>query len=337
MEMSSSDSITKWLENRVPLWQELGRLQRDVEKGAGIRMDQAVAAVNGYRETARDLTLARQLMPDSRVCRELATLYTAFHQSIYRQPTFFLRDLARLIRTDIPRATREIRWHIVAVTTIFILSGLTGWILVQTFPELAALFASEQMIDMVGKGSLWTDDLINVVPSSVLSVEIFSNNITVSLFACCLGVLFGLGTIYIISLNGLMLGGIFAFTNQHQLAGRLFEFIVAHGVVELSVICLSGAVGASIGEALARPGLLTRRAAFEIAAKRGMKLMTVCVVFLIGAGIIEGYVSPDPWFPLASRVVIGFSYMTLFVAMLSGPFRRSTFRRDDVAVASDRW
>lgn len=336
MGMADSASITKWLENRVPLWQEFGRLQRDVEKGAGIRMDQAVAAVNGYRETARDLTLARQLMPDSRVCRQLSTLYTAFHQSIYRQPTFFLRDLARLIRIDIPRATREIRWHIVAVTTIFILSGLTGWILVQTFPELAALFASEQMIDMVGKGSLWTDDLINVVPSSVLSVEIFSNNITVSLFACCLGVLFGLGTIYIISLNGLMLGGIFAFTNQHQLAGRLFEFIVAHGVVELSVICLSGAVGASIGEALARPGLLTRRAAFEIAAKRGMKLMTVCVVFLIGAGIIEGYVSPDPWFPLSSRVVIGLSYMALFVAMLSGPFRSDTFRRDDAAVAPDR-
>jgi len=323
--MSGNTSIRKWLEQRVPLWQKLGQLQREVEQGAGIQVDQAMAAVGGYREIARDLTLARQMMPDSRVCRQLSTLYTGFHQSIYRQPSFFLRDLSRMIRIEIPQATREIRWHIIAVTAIFVLSGLIGWILVQMFPELAALFASERMIDMVGKGSLWTDDLINVVPSSVLSVGIFTNNITVALFACCLGVLFGLGTIYIISLNGLMLGGIFAFTSQHDMAGRLFEFIVAHGIVELSVICLAGAVGASIGEALARPGTLARSAAFELAAKRGMKLMAVCVVFLVGAGIIEGYVSPDPSFPLVSRILIGVSYMVLFVAMLAGPFRRGDY------------
>jgi len=334
--MSSSTSIRKWLENRVSLWRELGNLKVEVEQGSGLRVDQAIAAVNGYRELARDLTLARQMMPNSRVCQQLSTLYTEFHQIIYRRRANVFGDLLQMFRVDVPQAVRQIRWHIVVVTTIFILSGVAGWVLVQTFPELAALFASEDMIDRVGKGGLWTDDLINVVPSSILSIGIFTNNISVSLFACCLGVFFGLGTFYIIALNGMMLGSIFAFTSQHGLAGRLFEFIIAHGVVELSAICISGAVGASIGEALARPGLMTRRAAFEVAAKRGLKLMVVCVLFLVGAGIIEGYVSPNPFFPLSSRVVIGFCYMVLFVAVLSGPFRRVPVIRDDVAARSDR-
>jgi uncharacterized membrane protein SpoIIM required for sporulation len=179
----------------------------------------------------------------------------------------------------------------------------------------------------VQRGELWTDDLLNVFPSSVLSLQIFTNNIVVSLFAVCLGVLYGLGTFYIIGLNGLMLGGVFAFTAQHGIADRLFQFVVAHGFVELSVVCVAGAVGASLGEALARPGSVTRGAAFQAAVRRGLRLMSVCVVFLVGAGLIEGFVSPDPRVPLAARLAIGLGYFLLFVLVLSGALDRLSRRR----------
>ena len=85
------------------------------------------------------------------------------------------------------------------------------------------LVASEQMIATVEGGNLWTDDILNVVPSSMLSVQILANNVTVSLFAYAVGIIFGLGTFYIIALNGLMIGGIFAFTYQHHLAMKLLS------------------------------------------------------------------------------------------------------------------
>jgi uncharacterized membrane protein SpoIIM required for sporulation len=149
-------------------------------------------------------------------------------------------------------------------------------------------------------------------------VQIFTNNILVSLFACCLGVLYGLGTMYIIGMNGFMLGAVFAFTGQYGLDARLFEFVVAHGIVELSVIVIAGAAGISLGEALIRPGRLTRRAAFEKAVRQASAVMLVCILFLVGAGVIEGFVSPNPTFPLAARAVIGMCYMVIFVAVLSG-------------------
>ena len=62
--------------------------------------------------------------------------------------------------------------------------------------------------------------MLNVVPSSVLSLQILTNNIVVSLFAYCAGFLFGLGTFYILGLNGLMLGAVFAFTGQHGTGRR---------------------------------------------------------------------------------------------------------------------
>ncbi len=81
-----------------------------------------------------------------------------------------------------------------------------GYALVHRYPELIALFASPELIATVERGQLWTEGLLNIVPSSILSVQILTNNIVVSLFAYCAGFLFGLGTLYILGLNGLMLG-----------------------------------------------------------------------------------------------------------------------------------
>ena len=215
-------------------------------------------------------------------------------------------------------AAWQLRWHIASVSLGFCLAGCAGWWLVASYPELIGLFASEAMIEKVQSGELWTDDLLNVTPSSMLSLGILTNNIVVTLSAASLGVFYGLGTIYIIGLNGLMLGGVFAFTAQHGLAGRLFEFVCAHGFVELSVIAIGGAVGFYIGEAIARPGHLARVESFRRAVSRTSALIVVCVVFLVGAGLIEGYVSPDDRFSLAMRLIIGLGYWVLFLLALIG-------------------
>ena len=95
-------------------------------------------------------------------------------------------------------------------------------------------------------------------------------------------------------------------------------FVVAHGVVELSVICLAGAAGIQLGEALVRPGLKTRMAAFRDAVRQAAKLLPLVALFLVGAGIIEGYVSPNDSYPLVVRVIVGVGYGILLWAVLSG-------------------
>jgi uncharacterized membrane protein SpoIIM required for sporulation len=149
-------------------------------------------------------------------------------------------------------------------------------------------------------------------------VQILANNIVVSLFAYCAGFLFGLGTLYILGLNGLMLGAVFALVSQHGLRAQLLSFLVAHGCVELSVMCLSGAAGAAVGEALIRPGPAGRIESFREAALSSGKLLIACAVLLIGAGVLEGYVSPNPRFALWARVAFGVSYWLFMVALLSG-------------------
>ena len=208
--------------------------------------------------------------------------------------------------------------HILSVTLLFIVSTVTGAWLVYSYPDLIALFASPQLIATVERGELWTDGLLNVTPSAVLSVSILTNNIVVSFFAFCSGIVFGLGTFYLIGTNGLSLGAIFAFTTQHELGGRLFDFIAAHGFVELSCICIAGAAGSYLGEALIRPGERTRSEAFRAAAAEGIRVMLAVTLLLLICGFIEGYVSPDPEVPRWARITIGVGYWLFMISLLRG-------------------
>ena len=311
-------TLAQWLRRRVPDWRRLETLLREQRDRADESHADVIELVDRFRSLGRDLSLARALMPGSSVCRELENLFLKAHEAVFRRPGRFGAQLAELFRDDVPRVFHELVATIWITATLFFGTAVLGWLLVSFNPELASLFASEKMIENVQKGELWTDGLLNIVPSSVLSVQIMANNIVVSLFAFALGALYGLGTIYVISLNGFMLGGIFAFTANYDMAGRLFNFVVAHGVVELSVICLAGAAGIQLGHALVHPGLKTRSEAFRDAVKRAGILLPVVVVFLVGAGLIEGYISPDDRYSLSLRVAVGVGYGVLLWAVLTG-------------------
>jgi uncharacterized membrane protein SpoIIM required for sporulation len=206
---------------------------------------------------------------------------------------------------------------------LLVLSALAGWWLISSYPELIGLIASEHMISDVERGHLWTDQILNVAPSSVLSAQIFSNNVVVAAGAFCAGILFGLGTFYMIALNGLMLGGLLAFTHQHGLMLSLVRFILAHGPVELSVICLAGAAGTALGESLIRPSRPTRAQSFRACAEHLGPLLVACALLLLGAGLIEGFISPDARFSIPFRVTVGVSYWITMLLLLSGRlFRR---------------
>jgi uncharacterized membrane protein SpoIIM required for sporulation len=278
----------------------------------------ATQMIDDYRLLAHDLARARRLMPESRARTFLEAAYAQAHATLYKPASHPGYAVWSFFRDQVPAAIRWLMPHIIWVTLLFLVSVFMGGWLVHTYPDLINLFASPDLIATVERGELWTEGLLNVVPSSVLSLQILTNNIVVSLFAYCAGFLFGLGTFYIVGLNGLMLGAIFVFTAQHGLDHALFRFIVAHGCVELSVMVLSGAAGAAVGEALIRPTTASRGQSFQQAALRTGKVIIACVVLLIGCGFIEGYISPDPDFPLWTRVVVGVGYWLFMIALLRG-------------------
>lgn len=302
---NAKEALTHWLKSRLKYWHHLEDALTNNSAETQNKLDNAREILTGFRSIQSDLSLARRNMPDHPLTRYLENLFFRFQEIIYQPPGHYLTQIKDLFDIEVPCLMRKMLMPITLTAIIFILSIVAGWLLVSNFPNLSTLFASTEMINHVQNGKLWTDDLLNIMPSSLVSLGIITNNITVSLFAFALGALYGLGTLYIITMNGLMLGGVFAFTAQYNLAERLFKFIIGHGIVELSVIVIAGAMGLRLGEALIRPGDKNRLQAFQITTLNAGKVLFVAVPFLILAGLIEGFISPDDRYSLLSRIVIG--------------------------------
>jgi uncharacterized membrane protein SpoIIM required for sporulation len=314
--MSAGSAASAWMKSRSAIWSEW--LAHSQSHARHLDVEAAQRHIERYRALARDLATARRLLPGSRATAALEALYVAAHASIDRSAPHTRSTLLRLFRDDIPSIVVSLRPTILWLGLLLFASASAGWWLISTYPDLIVLSASRQMIEAVEHGRLWTDGMLNITPASILSARILSNNIVVSLFAFCAGIFFGLGAFYLTAINGLMLGAMFAFTHQFGLDGELLKFVLAHGPVELSVMCIAGAAGTSLGESLIRPTAPTRRESFQQAASRVARVLLACALLLIGCGLIEGFISPNPQVSLAARAIIGFGYWLLMLLLLSG-------------------
>jgi len=82
---------------------------------------------------------------------------------------------------------------------------------------------------------------------------------------------------------------------------------VGHGVIELSCIFIAGGAGFLIGTALLMPGDLSRGDALKSRGMEAVRLIVGCVPLLVVAGIIEGFISPQPISPF---IKIGIGALT---------------------------
>ncbi len=324
---TGDSTANAWIRSRGRLWAEwLSTLQT---RPRALSVSEAQRYIERYRALAADLATARRLLPQGSTTLALESLYASAHAAIDRAPRHGLAVLRHLFQVRIPASIAALRTSILWIALLLVLSAGAGLWLIDQYPELIGLVASPEMIEKVQHGQLWTADILNVTPSSVMSVRILSNNITVSIFAFCTGVFFGLGAFYITALNGLMLGALFAFTHQHGLDGELLKFALAHGPVELSVMCIAAAAGSAIGESLIRPDAPTRRESFERAAARVGPALLACALLLVICGIIEGFVSPNPRIPLWPRLLIGLGYWGLMLLLLRGGYTRRRLRKTE--------
>jgi uncharacterized membrane protein SpoIIM required for sporulation len=320
--MTPGVKTPSWLAQRSVVWSRLGESLATWRRGRLSRQD-ALQALDGYRALARDVASARKALAGSPITLALETLYASLHAIVNREPRHTRASLRHLYAVEIPATVQGLKPYLLGVWFLFALSTAAGWWLIHTWPTLVGLVASPEIVRHVEHGELWTDGILNITPSSVLSIRIFTNNIAVTLFACVAGIFYGLGTFYVIANNGLMLGGVFAFTQIHGLDGDLLKFIVAHGTVELSMICLGGAAGVALGESLIRPKLASRRDSLQQCTTKIARLFAALIPLLIICGLIEGFVSPDPAIGWPVRLLLGAANLGLMYAVLSGRLFRS--------------
>jgi uncharacterized membrane protein SpoIIM required for sporulation len=193
---------------------------------------------------------------------------------------------------------------------------------VHSNPETETYFLPQTIIQQLDRGTLWTDNMkANPSESSFL----MTNNIRVAFNAFAFGILFGVGSLLLLFHNGLFaFGGPLQVCIQHGMGNRLVNFMIAHGVIELTTIFIAGGAGMLIGFALLFPGDLPRWQAVRVKSKEATILIAGCVPLLVIAGMIEGMVSLNRHVDTPTRIAVAASSALFLIAYLGFSGRKET-------------
>ena len=297
-------SLSHFIASRQPHWSELGDLLTRSE-GNGLRRFAAgdiERLGRGYRQVMSDLAIARRDFPDDQLTQWLNGLASRAHLRLYRAPAPAWRQFGQFFWTDFARRFRSAGGYLLISALLLFGPALLAYLAAWLDPTLREALVPVEMRRTMEGGHTWTDIAPNLRPG--MATLIFTNNIRVTFFAFAGGVLFGIGTVYVLVSNGLMLGSALGAAQFYGVAPLLLSFISPHGILELTCIVIAGAAGLMLGDALLRPGLLQRREALARAARRAIELLLGAAPVLVIAGLIEGFISPSD-LPIGVKLAIG--------------------------------
>ncbi len=289
-------AIDRFIETHKTAWQRLEDLLKLLDSSSLRRLNREEVRELGriYRRTASDLAIARAESRDPRLINYLNSLVIRAHGRIYQADTGGGSRIKEFFVRDFPQTFRR-TWRYTAVSFgVFALFSVIGFLGTKYDPEFSELVGVPPAFreGAIETKTHWWEDLNEA--NQVGASSIFTHNIQVTIYTFAFGALFGVGTLFYLAYNGAVIASVVSLTYNAGFGNDLVTFMVAHGVIELSCIFIAGGAGLLIGSALVMPGDLSRADALKSRGKDAVRLMMGVAVFLVIAGLIEGFISPVP-------------------------------------------
>ena len=271
---------------------------------------------NLYVELTDDLSYAKTFYPSGNTFVYLNSIAAVAHQKIYKTKKEPKNRLVSFFKTEFPLQFYQ---HQKQLTIAFI---------VFTFFALVGAFSSANDVDFVrlilgdGYVNMTLENIEKGDPMAVykkaneidMFIGITINNIKVAMFAFVLGILFSVGTLFIMMQNGIMLGSFLYFFYDKGLLWESSRTIWIHGTIEISVIVIAGCAGMVLGNGLLFPKTYSRLESFKRSMNDGLKIMVSTIPFFIIAGFLEGFVTRHTEMPdwLAILIIVSSLFLIIF-------------------------
>ncbi|SDG49324.1 Uncharacterized membrane protein SpoIIM, required for sporulation [Pseudomonas benzenivorans] len=302
-------------------WHAFAGQLEALERGKADRQQcQGFAAA--YRRLCQHLALAGARGYSNHLIEQLQNLVLRGHQQFYRHRSPLGTQLIGFVLSGFPRLVRA-EWRCVLAAGLLFFGSLLGMgVLVYLFPELIyslvdpeQVASMEQMYDPDARrlGRFGERDSGD---DWLMFGFYIMNNIGIAFQTFASGLLLGLGSLFFLLFNGLMIGAVAGHLTQIGYGQTFWSFVIGHGAFELTAIALAGAAGLRLGWALLAPGRLPRSEALRLAAGRSVRLIGGVILFLLLAAFIEAYWSSMTLASPTLKYAVGAGLWLLVLAYL---------------------
>ncbi len=298
-----------------PDWEAAERLLGRVKTGGLGRLDLAEVEqlAAAHRRVLSDFAWARTHFPGTEAERRLRALSFQGHRLFTGVEPPWGPRLLRFFRTGYPEVFRGSLPALRAALSLFVFGLLFGFVLTGAVPSVGDLFFGAEGVAGLRRGTIWTDELGEAMPASVLSSFISTNNMGVAMKAWALGGLFGVGTALLLLFNGAMVGSLLALCWRYELLDRVFAFISGHGPLELTLIIVAGAAGFELTRGLLGSGNRPRSLTAAEGGRRSFLLMAGTLPWFVLLGLLEGNLSPRMDIPTPFKAALGIGLLATFL------------------------
>jgi uncharacterized membrane protein SpoIIM required for sporulation len=293
------DSEDDFVARRRPDWDQLDLL---VEGRAWHKLPAASIAHAAalYRSVAADLMRARGAGYTPELIALLDGLAARAHASLYSAPPYRLGAIAELLWREFPRTVRRYWPFLAFAIFLFVMPGLVGFVgardsrafALHVLPEEAISQMEESYAHDPGEGRKDGDN-------ALMAGFYVRNNVGIAFRCFATGILFGLGSVFFLVYNGLVIGAVGGLVASAGHGANLLTFTAGHSAFELTAIVISGAAGMLTGYSLVATDGMTRLGSLRRRSKEIANLVLGAAAMLIVAAALEGFWSPSP---VAARV-----------------------------------
>jgi uncharacterized membrane protein SpoIIM required for sporulation len=322
---------TRWLEKRRPHWNRLEQLvaasgRRSVTALTSAELQELALL---YRQSASDLSTVREDPTSRQLALYLNQLLGRAHNLIYMGRRASRWGIWTFYKDSYPGIFRATFPDTFTAFVLFLAAALAGVLMGVADPAFSRYFLGPGMMQSIESHKMWTDSIVTVKP--LASSGILTNNLSVAFAAFAMGITAGIGTVYMMLTNGLLMGIVGVACWREGMSLSLWSFVAAHGVLEMPAIFIAGGAGLGIAKGLLFPGVLPRRESLVRAGAQSVRLVLGTIPMLLIAGFVEGFVSPTGLTPSVKFLLAG-GLGTLLVLYLM----RKPEPRDEKAGAGGR-
>ncbi len=293
------------------------KFEKALQNNALISPDELTAL---YLEVTDHLSYAQTFYPNSNTQQYLNTLASRAHQKLFRTKRESRSRLIHFFTREFPKEFYRYHPQLLLAFLIFTFFAAVGTFSAATEATFVRSVLGDAYVNMTLENIAREDPMAVYKKMNELDMflGISINNIRVALYAFVMGIFLGLGTIYVIMQNAIMLGSFQYFFYEQGLLWESVRTIWIHGAIEISVIIVAACAGLVVGKSILFPKTYSRLTSFVKGVKAGLKIVISTIPFFIIAGFLEGFVTRHTEMPdwLAISIIISSFIIILYYYVL---------------------